>query len=428
MKIYAQLALLFVVSLSLAVAEKDAVVLTGNNFDEEVLQSNKLWMVKFYAPWCGHCKHLAPTYKKAAIEVERLGIMKMGKVDATVESTLASRYGVKGYPTLMFSRDGSLHKYEGERTVPGFVDFAKRMGEDPVSHVKSKFSLSKLKMKKPVTFVLGIPPSDSSLSCSSKVGTSAILDTYKGAAYTLQAHEHFGCVDSKDLVSKISTGSDIFLSRLENGEPHQFFDLSSGEDVDEKTLVDWVKAQSNPTVIELGRTNFYKSAHAGKYLVTLVIDPKANNEKQLRALKRFARKHESPMDESVRSQFLYGFIDGVEHEQFVKEYGLTAELLPRAIVFDAPNKLHYLSKSSDMDSELPTLLSSISDGSATPKAEGFKGYLNLFLKLFREHYPYSAAAVLVVSVFVMFVLVSFIRCLCDDDEDENYVGEKSKED
>ena len=62
------------------------------------------------------------------------------------------------------------------------------------------------------------------------------------------------------------------------------------------------------------------------------------------------------------------------------------------------------------------------------KAEGFKGYLNIFLKMFRQHYPYSAAAALVVSVFFIYLLVSFIRCLCDDDEEEYYVDEKSKED
>ena len=225
MKFYEATVLL--ATLSLAYAERGTVVLTGDNFEEEVVQSDKLWMVKFYAPWCGHCKHLAPIYQKAAVEVGRLGIMKMGKVDATVESTLGAKYGVKGYPTLMYSRDGALYKYEGERTVTGFVKFAKRMHGEPVSYVNSKFSLSKLKMKKPVTYLLGVPPSDSSLDCSSVTGMSAIIDAYKSVAYTLQAGEYFGCVDVGELVSKVKVGSDVFVARLENGEPEQFFDIGN---------------------------------------------------------------------------------------------------------------------------------------------------------------------------------------------------------
>jgi protein disulfide-isomerase A6 len=48
-----------------------------------VIESEDLWMVEFYAPWCGHCKSLAPEYKKAAKALE--GIVKLGAVDMTTE-------------------------------------------------------------------------------------------------------------------------------------------------------------------------------------------------------------------------------------------------------------------------------------------------------------------------------------------------------
>lgn len=48
----------------------DVVELTASNFRSKVLDSDELWVVEFYAPWCGHCKSLAPEWKKAATQLK----------------------------------------------------------------------------------------------------------------------------------------------------------------------------------------------------------------------------------------------------------------------------------------------------------------------------------------------------------------------
>lgn len=48
----------------------DVVELTGSNFDQQVIKSDNIWIVEFYAPWCGHCQSLAPEYKKAASKLK----------------------------------------------------------------------------------------------------------------------------------------------------------------------------------------------------------------------------------------------------------------------------------------------------------------------------------------------------------------------
>jgi protein disulfide-isomerase A6 len=63
-----------------------------------VLRSKDIWLVEFYAPWCGHCKSLEPEWNIAASKLK--GQVRLGKVDATVETGLAQRFGVKGYPTI----------------------------------------------------------------------------------------------------------------------------------------------------------------------------------------------------------------------------------------------------------------------------------------------------------------------------------------
>uniref|UniRef100_A0A224XCV9 protein disulfide-isomerase n=1 Tax=Panstrongylus lignarius TaxID=156445 RepID=A0A224XCV9_9HEMI len=106
---------------------EDVIELTDANFDRLVLNSDDMWLVEFFAPWCGHCKNLAPHWAQAATELK--GKVKVGALDATVHQSKASEYGVQGYPTIKFFPPGkkdrsSAEDYPGGRTASDIVNFA----------------------------------------------------------------------------------------------------------------------------------------------------------------------------------------------------------------------------------------------------------------------------------------------------------------
>lgn len=105
---------------------KDIIELTDANFKEKVLNSDDLWLVEFFAPWCGHCKNLAPIWAQAATQLK--GKVKLGALDATVHTTIANQYEIRGFPTIKVfgagKKDGTAEDYEGGRTLSDIVTFA----------------------------------------------------------------------------------------------------------------------------------------------------------------------------------------------------------------------------------------------------------------------------------------------------------------
>ncbi|KAM4606367.1 protein disulfide-isomerase A4 [Polymixia lowei] len=112
-------------------------VLTKDNFDETVNNADII-LVEFYAPWCGHCKRLAPDYEKAAQELSKRPVpIPLAKVDATVEADIAKRFDVSGYPTLKIFRKGKALEYNGPRDKFGIVDYMSEQAGPPSKQVQT---------------------------------------------------------------------------------------------------------------------------------------------------------------------------------------------------------------------------------------------------------------------------------------------------
>lgn len=107
------LAVLFAASASAKVLN-----LTDETFDSTVADKEKTFFIKFYAPWCGHCKRLAPTWEELSEELANDSKIVIAHVDCTAAKDTCTKAEIRGYPTLEVFHNGKrLDKYQGGRDI-----------------------------------------------------------------------------------------------------------------------------------------------------------------------------------------------------------------------------------------------------------------------------------------------------------------------
>ena len=103
--------------------DSSVIQLNKNNFVKKVIKSNNIWLILFYAPWCGHCKAFHPQYEKLAKAVK--GVFKIGAVNCQDERELAGKYKIEGFPTVLFFGEDKTKttEYEGSRKAEEIINY-----------------------------------------------------------------------------------------------------------------------------------------------------------------------------------------------------------------------------------------------------------------------------------------------------------------
>lgn len=110
--------------------------IVGKNWDEIVMNSEADVFIKMYAPWCGHCKSMAPAWEEFAASLEGDDSVIIADMDSTANDPGHSAYAVSGYPTLYWAPKGDKKnpkKYQGGRTLADFKKWVDENRSVPVA-------------------------------------------------------------------------------------------------------------------------------------------------------------------------------------------------------------------------------------------------------------------------------------------------------
>ncbi|KAI8374327.1 thioredoxin-like protein [Radiomyces spectabilis] len=254
--------------------ESDVLTLTQKNFATEVLDKD-LMLVEFFAPWCGHCRALAPEYEKAATELKAKDI-PIAKVDCTENQDLCQEYEVQGYPTLKVFRKGETADYQGPRKADGIVNYMVKQSLPALSEVASAENLAAFKQSDRVV-VVGYANDAASKAALEKIASS------------LREEYVFGIV------------SDEALAKSENVEKfpslvlYKQFDEGRNDRVgafdDQEAIEQFIKANAMPLLDDVSPQNFKSYVDAGLPLAFIFTESKEDSQKLTEVFLPFAQQY-----------------------------------------------------------------------------------------------------------------------------------------
>lgn len=288
--------------------EEGVLVFTKENFKQGITD-NEFVLVEFYAPWCGHCKALAPEYAKAAETLNSAGSsIKLAKVDATQESELAEEHGVRGYPTLKFFRNGSPIPYSGGRTAKDIVSWLNKKTGPPAKQLVS-VDEAKAFIEANNVAIIGF----------FKEETSDLAKAYLEVAAALDDHP-FALTTDSSVVSEYGVDADkvVLFKKFDSGKA-----VYEGEAAAEP-LKKFVQTESLPLVVEFNHDTAQKifGGDIKSHLLLFLSQAAGHYDSLLENAKAVAGP--------FRDQLLFVSInaDEEDHQRILEFFGMKKEEVP----------------------------------------------------------------------------------------------------
>ncbi|KAL8574587.1 hypothetical protein ACOMHN_061587 [Nucella lapillus] len=224
---------------------------------------DEMWLVEFYAPWCGHCKKLEPVFREVYKEL-RDSPVRVGKIDATRFSEVAQHFDIRGFPTILFIKGEQTFTLRGDRSKEGIVEFANRAQGPAVRKLSSvgKFAEARKLHKRSVFFIY----------IGDKDEHDDLFQKYQSVAEGMLVLGYF-YAGQKRILEDIKIQREPTILVLKD---NKYFEFEPEEDaVTKESVQKWMNRERYMAFPEIGGGSINEMVDVKKYLVILVVDPEA---------------------------------------------------------------------------------------------------------------------------------------------------------
>eukprot|EP00607_Mallomonas_marina_P011246 CAMPEP_0182416142 /NCGR_PEP_ID=MMETSP1167-20130531/290_1 /TAXON_ID=2988 /ORGANISM="Mallomonas Sp, Strain CCMP3275" /LENGTH=478 /DNA_ID=CAMNT_0024588623 /DNA_START=87 /DNA_END=1523 /DNA_ORIENTATION=+ len=328
--------------------DEGVLVLDDENFDEGI-EGNNLLLVEFYAPWCGHCKSLAPEWAKAARILEsRESPAKLAKVDATVATKTAAKFEVRGFPTIKFFKNGSPSEYGGGRTTVDIVSWLDKKTGPPAKTLESVSDLTKFQESNEV-FALGVFFSTESEAAKKFLELGANDDDLPYAITT-----------SVDIQKKLAVKGDAVVILKEFDEKRADLDITASTEL--SAMKAFIADKSAPLIHHFTTESSKKifSSEIKKHVLFFTDPASVSHESTIATF--------AEVSASYKGKMLFVNVPATE-SRVMEFFGFTKDVLPKMVVADmsgAGNMKKYMYSEKMEAASISAFVASFLEGKLTP--------------------------------------------------------------
>lgn len=308
--------------------DEGVLVLTKETYDD-ALSANEFVLVEFYAPWCGHCKALAPEYVKAAKSLADAGsAIKLAKVDATEESELAEQNAIKGYPTLKFYRNGKPIDYTGGRTADEIVLWLNKKTGPAAKTLDSADAVKTFHDEVEVA-VVGFFKDGESEAAKEFLKSAGAIDEYP-----------FALVTSEDIATenKVTGDTVVVFKKFDEGRN----DLT--KDLTEENISKFVKSNALPLIVDFNHETAQKvfGGEIRSHVLMFLSKEAGHYDKYLDTQKKVA--------ENYKDKVLFVSIntDDEDHGRILEFFGMKKDEVPAARVIRLADEMAKFKPTTDV--------------------------------------------------------------------------------
>ncbi|XP_054876934.1 protein disulfide-isomerase TMX3 [Poeciliopsis prolifica] len=315
-------------------------------------RENDVWLVDFYAPWCGYCKKLEPVWYDVGAELKSSGSpVRVGKMDATAYSGMASEFGVRGYPTIKLLKGDLAYSYKGPRTKDDIVEFANRVAGPAVRALPSKQMFEHMLKRHDVLFVY--------------VGAeSPLKEKYNDAASELIVYTYFFSASEEALPESVSLSELPAVVVFKDGSHFTYDEYEDG------SLSSWVNKERFQGYLHIDGFTLYELGETGKLVAIAIIDEKDPTEQSGR-LKTLMQRVAKEYREQFNRDFQFGHMDG---NDYINGLIMGEVTVPSVIILNTSNEQYFMpSELIESTDQLVQFISSVLNGSA--QAYGGDGFI-----------------------------------------------------
>ncbi|CAE6500976.1 unnamed protein product [Rhizoctonia solani] len=329
------------------VTASDVLDLNNDTFKTTV-DGEELILVEFFAPWCGHCKALAPQYEEAATTLKTAGI-KLAKVDCTENADLCQANGVGGYPTLKVFRHGKDKEYSGPRKADGIISYMKKQSLPALTTVTGD-SHSKFTKDDKVVVVAYVDSDSDDLAKAIKAAADDHRDDYL-----------FGLTTDAEAIKEAGVTPPALVVYKTFDEGRVDLPAASIKSATSESLVSFIKENAVPLLDEISGENYANYAQSGLPLAYLFLDPtQSDRESKIAEFASVAKKFKGKVN--------FVWIDAIKYAEHGKALNLLETKWPAFVIDDMTNSLKFPHDQSGelTPASVTTLVDSFLSGSLKP--------------------------------------------------------------